>query len=292
MRAGIAARIENGRRLAEETKKWREGELELASHLKGDSKQTRIFGFILQADEVTYWSLLTLIYRATPCSTTTNGLNPQCVETARRALEVHYQCAQLHFNPTESDCELSRMGWGSYIDWFIIHLPFTPFIIIFCEIITSPASKNETRRTDLARLTTFMKTLRGDEHGHTSEAAEKMWRLCAVFHRVAEVFVNGGANGSEGEGEQEVAGVGVIGASMGPGQMENVRSEATPGVGQFEPYLNALGMPGVEGHGMGMDYGGYGDNWGGDAAGLESWFSGTQHLMGLLEEDLGFIQTL
>lgn len=116
-----------------------------------------------------------------------------------------------------------------------------------------------------------------------------MWRLCSVFHRVAEAFVNGGGGPTGGERGDEMDPGGH--AAPMTGQMENDFVGA-PGVGQFEPYLNALGMPGVEGQGLGVEYGGYRDGWGGEAAGLESWFSGTQHLMGLLEEDMGFIQSL
>lgn len=64
--------------------------------------------------------------------------------------------------------------------------------------------------------------------------------------------------------------------------------------GELGPYLNALGFGG----GVCMGDDGMQPQVNGEfamsdgATSLEDWFSGTQHVLGLLEEDLSFIKTL
>lgn len=261
---------------------------------------------------------MTLIKRAMPPPppAPASTLHPECVETARKALEVHQAFFQKHYGDQER-----FFGWGSYLHWFIIHVPFTPFIVVFCNIISTPSLA--TRQSDLSRLAAFLNTL-APKPGkrHTSEAAEKMFHLCDVLHRVATLYVDASSQADTAhtltmeqqlqqrdQAQDELTGVGVGlggGGAGGAAQWSPTRL----GVGEFEPYLNALGMaaPGggygdmamgevanIEGQNEvnGGGGAGYPDVGGGDgAASLEHWFAGAQHLMGLLEEDLSFIQTL
>lgn len=163
---------------------------------------------------------------------------------------------------------------------YIIHLPFTPFIVIFCNVIaTSDLS-------DLANLQAFLSTL--ESAAKRSEAAEKLYHLCFILHRVAALYVEAKSRSNVGT----------------PSNDDFVHWP----VGELGPYLNALGFAPHDmslGTESGFSVGGAAgtainheqrslDSQKGEAqaANLEDWFSGAQHIMGLLEEDLSFIKTL
>lgn len=121
-----------------------------------------------------------------------------------------------------------------------------------------------------------------------SEAAEKLYHLCYILHRVATLYVEAKSRSNAGTPSND--------------------EFAHWPVGELGPYLNALGFapndigsgtePSINvsgGAGVAMNQGR--DNFGGQrgetqAESLEGWFSGAQHIMGLLEEDLSFIKTL
>ncbi|RLL94196.1 hypothetical protein CFD26_102964 [Aspergillus turcosus] len=231
--------------------------LERSSHPVPD-----IEGFLIKSDEVSRLSILTLIYRAIPApgdSTTT--FIPECIETARAALESHQVCmAGLRESNEAMKC--------SYLHWSVLYSPFVPFIVLFCHVIEASS------RDDLARLEDFVSSL--GPNCYLSEAITKLHSLCQVLSNVARLYVEARAQAQIQE-NQDLASVGQ----------------------EFDTYLSALGLAPASGVG--------GSRWNTAASDslaensmeghvlpagvipqtqLGSWFSGNQHMMGLLEEDM------
>ncbi|KAH1498459.1 hypothetical protein LV164_003766 [Aspergillus fumigatus] len=225
--------------------------------------------FLIKSDEVSRLAILTLIYRAVPASgTSTTTFVPECIETARAALESHQACMTRLRESTEAmKC--------SYLHWSILCSPFVPFIVIFCHVIETSA------RDDLARLEDFVASL--GPNCFLSEAITKLHSLCQVLSNIATLYVEARAQAQLQE-NQDLASVGQEFDTY----LSALGLAPASGVGGFRwttavsDSLTARSMPGL-GNGMeGHDL----------PAGvipqtqLGSWFSGNQHMMGLLEEDM------
>lgn len=225
--------------------------------------------FLIKSDEVSRLAILTLIYRAVPASgTSTTTFVPECIETARAALESHQACMTRLRESTEAmKC--------SYLHWSILCSPFVPFIVIFCHVIETSA------RDDLARLEDFVASL--GPNCFLSEAITKLHSLCQVLSNIATLYVEARAQAQLQE-NQDLASVGQEFDTY----LSALGLAPASGVGGFRwttavsDSLAARSMPGL-GNGMeGHDL----------PAGvipqtqLGSWFSGNQHMMGLLEEDM------
>ena len=96
-------RIESARQLVEAIKGIARENDELIRHARETGKLAdsgKRDGFtvtlMLRSDEVTYWASLCLIYRAIPAAPGFGStFNPECIEAARRAVEVHLECMQI-----------------------------------------------------------------------------------------------------------------------------------------------------------------------------------------------------
>ncbi|KAL5693629.1 hypothetical protein EMGR_004630 [Emarellia grisea] len=157
----------------------------------------------------------------------------------------------------------------------ILCSPFVPFIVIFCHVIETSA------REDLARLEDFVASL--GPNCFLSEAITKLHSLCQVLSNIATLYVEARAHAQLQE-NQDLASVGQEFDTY----LSALGLAPASGVGGFRwttavsDSLAARSMPGL-GNGMeGHDL----------PAGvipqtqLGSWFSGNQHMMGLLEEDM------
>ncbi|KAE8154259.1 fungal-specific transcription factor domain protein [Aspergillus avenaceus] len=225
----------------------------------------------MKSDEVCRLSVLTLIYRAIPAPEGSQStFIEECIVTARDALESHQSCMmtlQQGYKNKDLIC--------SYLHWTILYSPFLPFIVLFCHVIESSSE------ADLKRLEDFVTFLQ--PNCSLSEAIARMHRLCQVLSNVARLYVEAKAKAKTQEDATLVS------------------------VGQeFDTYLGALGLAPVP-----TDEGDY--RWNGhvhmpaSVAGvvqedivdqgfqtatpqttLGNWFSGNQHMMGLLEEDMSF----
>lgn len=136
--------------------------------------------------------------------------------------------------------------------------PFAPFFVLFCFVIETLSPQ------DLELLKEFCSTLEAT-YG-SSEAAEKLWRLCNVMCNVAMLYVEAKSQQQE---DQTMIPIG----------------------DEFDMYLSQLGiMPNEEQGAMAFT----GDPSGAVAgnhqvAQMAEWFSGSRNLMGLLEQDLSQI---
>ncbi|KKK12214.1 hypothetical protein ARAM_002411 [Aspergillus rambellii] len=222
----------------------------------------------MKSDEVSRYSILTLIYRAIPPQEGSQGtFIDECVETARAALRAHESCMPLLKEASES-------MKVSYLHWSILYAPFVPFIVLFCHIIEVSSW------ADLDRLDEFVTSL--EPNCSLSAAIMNLHRLCHVLSNVARLYVEAKA------------------------QAQTQENQALASVGhEFDTYLSALGLaPAMPDdsdtrwpapvHGNGpvsgeMKYGPESQNMHphmSHITQLGNWFSGNQYMMGLLEEDL------
>ena len=147
----------------------------------------------------------------------------------------------------------------------MLFAPFTPFIVLFCQII-------ETRdQTDLARLHAFMTSIQNAPS--FSDAAAKMFRLFQVLYSVALRYIecqNSAPQKQQTQASAELdnylAALGFPSAGFDGGQQQQQATECANG-----------GI--VDGMGMNNPM-----RWMGPSAQLDDWFSRNQQMMGLLQE--------
>ncbi|KAF2802192.1 uncharacterized protein BDZ99DRAFT_552095 [Mytilinidion resinicola] len=208
------------------------------------------------ADQVTMYSTLTLIYRAIPprYNDLSNTFSTECIESARAAIRQHLECADQYKNKHPE-------YWAGYIGWAVMNAPFTPFLVLFCHVITVY------EQSDLSLLCDFVATLYS--HKKTSVSTEKLRRLFDVFYRVAKVYVESKT--------QDLYGSQPAGNAIPP---SNDFMDVGYGA-EFDAYLSQLGMapnPVYPNTAQENEF---------DAStNLQEWFSGNQYIMGLLEQDL------
>lgn len=132
----------------------------------------------------------------------------------------------------------------------ILLIPFAPFFVLFCYVIETSSPD------DLRRLFDFVESLR--PVCDYSESVQKLHQLCQVLCNVARAYAEAKA--------QET-------------------SRGAPINREFDMYLSALGLPPTD---MSMPTSGADAPMGQEMQTdqLASWFSGSQQVMGLLEEDI------
>lgn len=206
------------------------------------------------ADEVAHLSCLATIHRSISPSAMPSQ---DCIDYAREALDVHLACAS-EYQDTDADM------WEGYLHWSVIHVPFAPFTVILCHVIATSNGK------DLQRLQDFTRTLQSASEA--SEAANNFYRLCHVFVQVATLYV-------EAKLRTETA------TSESIDNAASEDAEMMPWT-EFDEYLNALGVgPPAFQDGTDIGLGPTLD----PSASLENWFQGNQYMMGLLEQDLSYL---
>ncbi|GLA96044.1 hypothetical protein AtubIFM61612_011232 [Aspergillus tubingensis] len=231
-----------------------------------DKQRSQVDQIFFKSDKVARLSVLTLIYRAIPPQGTQGTFIHECIETARSALEVHQDCmAEVK--------EMTEHIKAAYFHWTILYAPFVPFIVIFCHAIALSSWD------DLARLEDFVASLQ--PNCFLSEAISKLYQLCQVLSNVARLYI---------EAKEQV-------------QVKEDQDLASVGQ-EFDVYLSALGLapmsaddndgawasaPVPAGSAPGDARGAMEGQYSGpipQTSQLGNWFSGNQHMMGLLEEDI------
>ncbi|KAK7946291.1 uncharacterized protein PG986_010612 [Apiospora aurea] len=259
---------------------------EAAARARGGDRDAQMFALILKSDEVGYWSSAALAYRALPPSGTNNNggggdssaksnstgnksrtFAEECTDAARSAMRSHQECMDMM-----NDTSLKVI----YLHWTILYAPFIPFIVIFCQVIENAGSDAST--SDLRHLERFIQSL---EAGcGISPAVEKLHRLSTVLYNVALLYAEAKAQQAW---DQDMVPVG----------------------NEFDLYLSQLGIMPMDESGGGDPSGGAGNdvNGGGHDSGaggaddimrnvqLGDWFSGNNHILGLVEEDLSSFNT-
>lgn len=200
------------------------------------------------SDNVTHYTNLTMLYRAIPPQLGESSLSPECLQVARLALEQH-QVARKLKNSFE------KVMWSQYLAWTILYAPFTPFLVIFSNVLATANTD------DLARLHDFVDSISDSDF---SNGARKMHHVCEMFYRIAKLYVLA---------KQAQQPKDTIVAALSQGS-----TPYTPGcdLNTLNPYLNAIGFAGDPmldlNNGINPDAG--------------DWFQGNQWVMGLLDDDL------
>jgi hypothetical protein len=216
----------------------------------------------VKADEVTHFALLTMIYRAIPAQDGSSGtFISECIESARSALECHQQSMEMLKERNESQIVLT------YLHWTILYSPFVPFIVLFCHVI------NSSSETDLQRLEEFVASLQ--PNCALSEAISRLYRLCQVLSNIAKLYLEAKAQTQTQEdqaiGQEFDTYLSALG--LAPASVEY--GDSRPATARTVPAGSTDIMPGVETQLPQVA-----------PSALRNWYSGNQHMMGLLEEDL------
>ncbi|KAJ5995096.1 transcriptional regulator family: Fungal Specific TF [Penicillium waksmanii] len=237
----------------------------------------------VRSDEVSRYATLTLIYRAIPVPPgSDSGLTfiPECIDSARAALEAHQLCMS---DLKETD-EMMRI---SYLHWAVFLSPFIPFIVIFCHVIATSDQK------DLSRLEDFIASLR--PLCRFSQSVDRLHGLCSVLGSVARLYIEAKSRDQAGE-DQSLASVGqefdaylsALGLAPGnlaPSAQTYYQTDGTP---------MQMSGPDTSQQGLGLSTPAFQQQTEGSmsiaemsqAAQLGNWFSSNQHMLGLLEEDI------
>jgi hypothetical protein len=150
----------------------------------------------------------------------------------------------------------------------LFHAPFTPFTVTFCHIIANPLYAND----DLVLLAEFVVTLRSLEY--LSEGVAKLCRLCDIFQKVAELYTQAKIQEFDrGNQQRDESGVPVI-------------ESRQPAIDDIDGYLSTIGFapPSMDTFDNSLV-----DDAQLDADHLSNWFQGNNSLMGLLEQDLAYM---
>ncbi|KAI9692037.1 MAG: hypothetical protein M1820_009572 [Bogoriella megaspora] len=221
---------------------------------------------LFRSDEITYYALLCMVHRATPASVE-SAYDPavECVKYARAALDCHRRCTVEFKHNTEL--------WAMYLHWTILNTPFVPFTTLFSHVLTTRGP------SDLELLQDFAESM---SDSPTSHSAYKVSRLASVFVNVATVYIE--------SREQEARSAQVEPQKTAPPTAQDYTSveayqqtaiNATPALAPMDTYLQALGFADDPLANL--------DGAAGATANLENWFNGNQHIMGLLEDDLSYL---
>ena len=163
---------------------------------------------------------------------------------------------------------LPEYMWAAYSHWTLLSAPFTPFTVIFCHIIANPS----TSRDDLALLESFVQAL--EMLSQVSDGVAKLHRLCDVFQKVAELYVQAKS--------QEVT------RSMAAttSEINGTTPSMAPAINEIDGYLSTIGFAPPTAPAASGALGDTSIDQYFDADYLNEWFSGNSSLMGLLEQDL------
>ncbi|KAJ5836935.1 transcriptional regulator family: Fungal Specific TF [Penicillium robsamsonii] len=260
--------------------------------MSSDLKVSEVDLMYLTTDKVSRLAIMTLIYRAIPASTdsgTGAAFIPECIETAREALEVHRQCVAA-LNETDYFTKISYTHWG------ILLSPFVPFIIIFCNIITT------SNADDLSLLEDFIASLQ--PLCAFSQSIDRLHTLCSVLGTVARLYYEANTRAQQTTDEdQDFVQVGqefdvyLSALGLAPPNPINPPNSGNYPIGNSQGYFQAhnpamhvspaeLSQQHVGGFSAPLDSSQVQVQGSGTAVQLGNWFWGNQYMMGLLEEDL------
>ncbi|KAG5938245.1 hypothetical protein E4U53_008046 [Claviceps sorghi] len=250
--------VERARALASECRKF-ETEADVAreetyQYLKAVNSSDLVDVF-LRGDEVQFQVTLTLVYRVIPAPLgSMTRFCDECLETARKAIKVHQQCAK--------KSTIGGYFRSIYIHWNLLLTPFAPFFVLFCYVIETASLD------DLRLLQEFVDSL--DEARDASETIDKLYRLCQVMCDVAGLYVEAKAKQQQ---DHNMAPIG--------DEFEMYLSQLGFMPTEDQTMVNSSGSNGTSGSATLRS----------QAAQIADWFSGNRNMMGLLEEDLSHIDS-
>ena len=214
-----------------------------------------------ESDSILHYSTVTLVQHATMSAQ--SGASP-ALGSARHALWLSIDIKKRHKDLPES-------MWSAHCHWTLLHAPFTPFTVTFCHIIANPTTASE----DPQLLGDFVATLKS--LSHLSEGVAKLYRLCDIFQKVADLYVKAKA--------QEAMRTAIQSNSAVPTTQPLMQPSMQPAINDIDGYLSAIGFapPAMDNFANNPTGG---DQL--DATYLNDWFQGNSSLIGLLDQDLSY----
>lgn len=218
-----------------------------------------VVDLFIRGDEVQFYVTLTLCYRVIPAPEgSPSRFSDDCLNAARMAIRAHMDCV--------AKIDVSSFTKAIYAHWNLLVTPFAPFFVIFCYIVETLSVE------DMKMLKDFSASLALTRD--SSEAMEKLYRLCQVMYDVLALYVESKSHG---------------------GQDQNF----VPMGNEFEMYMGQLGLIPMEDQAMGNTGAGSGPgdpdvtaaNNNAQVAQIADWFSGNRNMVGLLEADLSNIES-
>jgi hypothetical protein len=153
--------------------------------------------------------------------------------------------------------------------------PFVQFTTLFSHVLKTHD------RADLGRLQVFAESM---SDSPTSQPAYKVSRLASVFVSVLTVYIESKEQEARHQSVDPHKPTPLTGQDYtSAGVYQQTTSYPTPAWAPISPLLHALGF--AEDLSLNIDGASV------ESANLENWFNGNQHIMGLLEEDLSYLDT-
>ena len=215
---------------------------------------------------------------ATNPSKSSHGERPPeaALKTARHALWL-----STHF--ARAIARLSANIQSAHCHWTLLHAPFTPFTMAFSHIIAHPARSIK----DLSLLADFTAAL--GTLSHVSESVAKLYRICDVLQKVADLYVK--AKAQEAAQLYDTTAAVAAARSISGGAVNVSTSQPDPPVQStlrnIDGCLSAIGIvPAVTQYPDGTPMRDNSNHQPDDVNYLHDWFQGNGSLMGLLEHDL------
>ncbi|TLD18287.1 fungal-specific transcription factor domain protein [Venturia nashicola] len=223
---------------------------------------------LAHSDDVVFHSVMALIHRAIPppSSQASSTFSRDCVYWARKSLQSHLLVANTYkYNH-------SRM-WVGYIQWNLLNIPFTPFMVVFCHVIAIYSND------DLELLAAFVESLKPLTDDR-SEGIEKLYRLCFVFHQVARLYVEAKVQEARTQAQTQAQ------------SQVNLTAGAA-----FDPYLSMLGFAPNQSQYLVPEWPqttNIAADWprGTELTAnenMQDWFSGNSNIMSLLDQDIDYL---
>ncbi|EPE30121.1 hypothetical protein GLAREA_12844 [Glarea lozoyensis ATCC 20868] len=171
------ARLEAVQRLSNATIAAKEKNAKFGQQFANtDNFRNQHLKFVKQANDVVYFSLLTLIHRAIPNNEPgiSSPFNHECLAAARAALAAHHLCFTNYKDQ-------HKYIWTIYLQWTILACPFIPFLVIFCHAVTTLSLDT------INDLELFVTSLLPPSRTHTT--SQKMHDLCQKFYQVGKSYI-------------------------------------------------------------------------------------------------------
>ncbi|KAI5195824.1 hypothetical protein E4T38_08842 [Aureobasidium subglaciale] len=142
--------------------------------------------FLVKSNLVVIGCLRTLIYRSVvPAASETHiSLDPRCVLAARDTIRYHLDVTEMLQGKQDGSAT-------DYASWTILNCPFTPFVVLFCHIIST------FDEDDLILLQSFTKSLE-DTDTRSPNSMKDFHNLCEAFSSLARQYVAACKNASSG----------------------------------------------------------------------------------------------
>lgn len=148
-------------------------------------------------------------------------------------------------------------------------------MVIFCHVLSESTNAAIYSSEDLDILMAFVDSLKPLPEGG-SDGADRLYRLCLVFHQVAKLYVEAKAQEARTQAQSQ----------------DNLTAGAT-----LDPYLSKLGFVPNQAQYLAPDWPSTADiaaDWpdlGSSNGIIQDWFSSSSNIMSLLDQDIDYLNT-